>query len=57
MVKRKTPLPKIETGAELVAYWRREDVIGMRPDIKNSQKHARKIRKKAERRNRKRRID
>jgi hypothetical protein len=39
-----------KTGAELVEYWRREGVFGMRPDIQDSQKHARMIREKAERR-------
>jgi predicted nucleic acid-binding protein len=38
------------TGAELVAYWQREGVIGARPDITDSQAHARQIRHKAERR-------
>jgi predicted nucleic acid-binding protein len=38
------------TGAELVAYWRREGVIGARPDITDSQAHARQIRHTAERR-------
>ena len=38
------------TGAELVAYWQREGVIGMRPDIVDSPTHARKLRHKAERR-------
>ena len=37
-------------GAQLVAYWRREGVIGSRPDIENSQTHAREIRRRAERR-------
>ena len=37
-------------GAELVAYWRREGVIGSRPDIEDSQAHAREIRRRAERR-------
>ncbi len=37
-------------GAELVAYWRREGVIGSRPDIEDSQAHAREIRRQAERR-------
>lgn len=40
------------TGAELVAYWQREGVIGMRSDIVDSQAHARQIRHKAERRGR-----
>jgi hypothetical protein len=38
------------TGAELVAYWQRAGVIGMRSDIIDSQTHARQIRHKAERR-------
>jgi hypothetical protein len=42
------PLPT--TGAELIAYWRREGVIGTRPEIADSQAHARQIRYKAERR-------
>jgi hypothetical protein len=42
------PMPT--TGAELVAYWQREGVIGTRPEIADSQAHARQIRRKAERR-------
>ena len=42
------PLPI--TGAELVAYWQREGVIGTRPDITDSQAHARQIRHQAEKR-------
>ena len=38
------------TGAALVAYWQREGVIGMRPDIVDSPAHARQLRHKAERR-------
>jgi hypothetical protein len=41
-----------KTGAELLAYWRSEKVIGSRPDIADSQKHARGIRRRAERRSR-----
>ncbi len=37
-------------GAELVDYWRSEGVIGSRPEIEDSQAHARKIRRQAERR-------
>lgn len=40
------------SGAELVAYWRREGVIGSRPEIEDSQAHARQIRHKAQRRTR-----
>jgi hypothetical protein len=42
--------PPPATGAELVAYWRREGVIGTRKDIKDSESHARNIRHQAERR-------
>jgi tryptophan synthase alpha subunit len=38
------------TGAELVAYWQREGVIGTRREITDSQAHARQIRHQAERR-------
>ncbi len=37
-------------GAELVDYWRREGVIGSRPEIEDSQGHSREIRRQAERR-------
>ncbi len=43
---------RLKTGEELVAYWQGEDVIGTRLDIADSQKRARKIRQKAERRTR-----
>lgn len=42
------PMPT--TGAELVVYWQREGIIGMRPDITDSQARARQIRHTAERR-------
>jgi hypothetical protein len=38
------------TGAELVAYWQSEGLIGSRPDITDSQQHARELRAQAERR-------
>jgi len=41
-----------KTGAELLAYWRREEVIGSRPDIADGLEHARTIRRKAEKRSR-----
>ena len=43
-----TPESAPKNGAELVAYWQTEGVIGSRSDIENSQEHARKIRRKAE---------
>jgi len=44
------PVSMPTTGAELVAYWQREGVIGTRPDITDSQAHARQLRHSAERR-------
>ena len=38
------------TGPALLAYWRKEGVLGSRPDIKDSSAHARKLRRRAERR-------
>jgi hypothetical protein len=40
----KTP----KTGEELVAYWQSEGIIGSRPDIIDSQVHARNLRHEAE---------
>jgi hypothetical protein len=37
-----------KTGAELIAYWQSEGVINSRPDIIDSQAHARSIRHEAE---------
>ena len=39
-----------KTGAELVDYWHQEGLIGTRPDIADSQEHARMLRDMAERR-------
>ncbi|HSF39437.1 MAG TPA: hypothetical protein VLT87_06560 [Thermoanaerobaculia bacterium] len=41
-----------KNGAELVAYWQSEGVIGSRSDIEDSQAHAQEIRRKAETRER-----
>ena len=41
---------KPETGAVLVDCWRGEGIIGTRPDISDSQTHARQVRAQAERR-------
>jgi hypothetical protein len=43
-------MPK--TGAELVAYWQREGLVGTRPDITDSQAYARELREEAQRRSR-----
>ena len=36
------------TGVELVTYWESVGVLNSRPDIANSQEHARSLRQKAE---------
>ncbi len=41
-----------KTGAELVAYWQSEGIINSRPDITDSQVHARNLRHEAETRER-----
>ncbi len=52
LASRRAPGATPKTGAELLDYWRREEVIGSRPDITDSQEHARAIRRKAEKRSR-----
>jgi hypothetical protein len=42
--------PQITNGAELIAFWEREGVIGSRPEIRDPAEHARRIRAQAERR-------
>jgi hypothetical protein len=39
------------TGADLVAYWHEEGLIGSRPDIEDAQEFARDLRRQAETRN------
>jgi hypothetical protein len=39
-----------KTGAELVAYWQEQGVVGSRPDIADSQSHARELRRQVEQR-------
>jgi hypothetical protein len=46
----RTPSPLPRTGAELLAYWRREGLIGTRQDIADSSAHARTLREQAQRR-------
>lgn len=41
-----------KNGTELVAYWQGEALIGARPDIEDSQAHARRVRERAGRRGR-----
>lgn len=38
------------TGTDLVTYWRRENLIGPRPEIADSPAHVRRLREQAERR-------
>lgn len=38
------------TGSELVAFWRREGLVGSRAEISDSASHARSLREKAQRR-------
>jgi len=38
------------TGTDLVTYWRRENLIGTRPEIADSPAHARGLREQAQRR-------
>ena len=40
----------VKTGADLVAYWTGEGGVGQRPDIADSQAHARALREQAQRR-------
>ena len=42
----------VQTGAELVAYWQSEGLVGTRSDITDSQAHARALRNQAETRSR-----
>jgi hypothetical protein len=46
----RTSSPPPRTGAELLAYWRREGLIGTRQDIADSSAHARALREQAQRR-------
>jgi hypothetical protein len=38
------------TGADLVAYWQEEGLVGTRPEITDSESYARDLRRKAEQR-------
>lgn len=42
--------PKLTTGADVVAYWKAEGLVGTRPDIADPAGHARAVRREAERR-------
>jgi hypothetical protein len=40
----------VRSGADLVAFWRTEGLVGSRPDIVDSQSEARRLRDQAQRR-------
>ena len=42
--------PPLRTGAELLAYWKAEGLVGMRTDLTKSPTHARSLREQAQRR-------
>ncbi len=44
LMSARPPLPPVRNGAELVAYWESEGLIGSRPDIADSQVEARRLR-------------
>lgn len=48
----RTPERMPKTGADLVAYWQREGLIGSRPDITDSQEYALQLRTKSQQRTR-----
>jgi hypothetical protein len=43
------PNPAVRNGAELLAYWKREGLVGTRPEIIDSPAHARRLREQAQR--------
>jgi hypothetical protein len=47
-----SPSASTASGSEVVAYWKREGLLGTRSDIQDSQLHARSLRAQAERRDR-----
>ncbi len=46
------PSPSLRSGAELLAYWQDEGLVGTRSDIEDSSAHARNLREQAQRRSR-----
>ena len=44
------PSPTVRSGAELLAYWQDEGLIGTRPEIADGPTHARGLREQAQRR-------
>ena len=52
LVAGRVPEAMPRTGADLVAYWRGEGLVGSRSDVLDSVEHARDLRRQAERRDR-----
>jgi hypothetical protein len=48
----RAPALSLRTGAELVAYWQSEGLVGSRPEITDPSQHARALRDEAEKRER-----
>jgi hypothetical protein len=46
------PNPRPRNGAELLAYWQGEGLVGTRPEIADPEAHARALRQQAEKRER-----
>jgi hypothetical protein len=44
----RAPNPMPRTGAEVVAYWEREGLLGTLPDITDPSEHVRALREKSE---------
>ena len=44
------PTPALRNGAELLAYWQAEGLVGTRSDMADSSAHARNLREQAQRR-------
>jgi hypothetical protein len=42
--------PALRSGAELLAYWQGEGLVGTRPEVADSSGHARALREQAQRR-------
>lgn len=45
-------IQNVESGLDLLGYWQQNNVIGTRPDISDSESHARNLRSEAEERDR-----
>jgi hypothetical protein len=50
LVTVRAPASPPRTGAELLAYWQAEGLIGTRPEIADPSGHARTVRRQAEKR-------